>query len=65
MPPLTHQVELSRSRLEAVKLSKELAAQKLLKERDSAKAAEAQGKLLTMIRGLQEYVTVVSLQGGE
>ena len=65
MPPLTHQAELSRSRLEAVKLSKELAAQKLLKERDSAKAAEAQGKLLTMIRGLQEYVTVVSLQGGE
>ena len=40
-----------------------VAVQKMLKERDNAKAAEAQGKLLTMIRGLQEYVALVGVGG--
>ncbi|GAX85034.1 hypothetical protein CEUSTIGMA_g12454.t1 [Chlamydomonas eustigma] len=53
------QVELERSKLEKGKLVKELQAQKMLKDRDNLKAAEAQGKMLAMIRGLQEYVSLV------
>ena len=46
-------VELERTRLDKAKVAKELHAQKMLKERDTVKAAEKEAKMLTMIRELQ------------
>ena len=52
-------VELERVKLEKGKLAKELQGQKMIKERDSIRASEAQAKMLGMIRGLQDYVQMV------
>ncbi|KAG1663736.1 hypothetical protein FOA52_006105 [Chlamydomonas sp. UWO 241] len=52
-------IEVERGRLERSKLTKEMAALKMLKERDNTRAVEAQAKMMGMIRELQAYVSLV------